>query len=480
MSILSINSSHFSNKNQHIRDILSIDNLNQMAKGIRLARRDRKMIFGSMFNELVAMVSGSNKPSTVCVKELYRRFCKNNNVLMSNTAFQDAISKEEMVTFCKTLLNEVYASISRLNNTMNSSLLFQLAKRLNVDDIVAIDGVEIPLSSTCLLNKKMKEIVATKQEGSAAFKLHIAYSIKHKRIVYMDMTEPLKSERDHVHADLLKNSLVLMDRGYESQDLFCELDEAGVYYVCRAKNKKAGQAEQAFSTSTGLPLACTVYNGSTITGLQNKARVKKRDYNVDVDFTFNSDKSKRKYRIVAIKKPSYASPKEKDDYGLYFTNIPRGKMNAEGIYLLYRLRWQVELMAKSLKQGCSLGGINSSKEEINFLYITACLVAAAVKLFYGLTAFKHDIEAMSLLKVFKVFGPFQELIRKFAQGYKTSSICAEEKRLRAELLVSGARQKPSARDIELMKDMPTLLRSILCNHKKCSSAYKKAGFMVQS
>ena len=49
------------------------------------------------------------------------------------------------------------------------------------------------------------------------------------------------------------------------------------------------------------------------------------------------------------------------------------------IHQLYRLRWLVELFMKCLKSGNGLQGINSSKQEIVFFWITICVLSSVLK-----------------------------------------------------------------------------------------------------
>ncbi len=131
-----------------------------------------------------------------------------------------------------------------------------------------------------------------------------------------------------------------------------------------------------------------------------------------------------------------------------------------------------------MKSGNSLAGINSGLLSINALYISACLVSAAIKLYYAVKAFGCDLGDMSMLKVNMTFDAFKSFILDLAKGFRKSAICERIGELKDNLLKNCRRSKPSKRDADLLKDQPLPVMEIIKEIRHTKSVHQRCGFMA--
>ena len=89
-------------------------------------------------------------------------------------------------------------------------------------------------------------------------------------------------------------------------------------------------------------------------------------------------------------------------------------------YLLYRIRWNIELFNKASKSGCNLKSINSSKKNIILIFILLSLLFSLIKTYCAAkTMIRHKIDDLSLLKVHTYNVLYEKLL--FAFAYRNRS-----------------------------------------------------------
>ncbi len=87
------------------------------------------------------------------------------------------------------------------------------------------------------------------------------------------------------------------------------------------------------------------------------------------------------------------------DWSIFITNVPKSKINAEQILVVYRVRWQIELLFKLYKSNISLDKLRGKPYRVLCgLYAKLC----AILIFHGIvgcTELKKNTE-LSLTKSF--------------------------------------------------------------------------------
>jgi hypothetical protein len=144
------------------------------------------------------------------------------------------------------------------------------------------------------------------------------------------------------------------------------------------------------------------------------------------------------------------------------TNLPRDVVNAKQIFLLYRIRWAVEIYNKVCKSSNTLHSINSCKKTIVYEFIILSIMSNLIKTYLGyLTQISHNIEWISIQKLNKYLT--NNVLEKFYTAILNngkSKIYQIVKELLGLIAQNCQREKPSRRDRERLKDFPLLVQTI--------------------
>ena len=167
----------------------------------------------------------------------------------------------------------------------------------------------------------------------------------------------------------LRDRILLIDLGYFKYRSFDRIDSYGGYFVSRLK----GNAN---------PLIVGVnqkWRGNSVDVVGKKLRdilphLKREILDVEVEVEFKRRKYKgkqstvkRRFRVVC------AFNSESGEYHAYLTNIRVEILSAEDIALLYRARWEIELIFKELKSNYRMDQIPSANPNI-----VKCLIWVAI------------------------------------------------------------------------------------------------------
>ena len=178
---------------------------------------------------------------------------------------------------------------------------------------------------------------------------------------------------------------------------------------------------------------------------------------MNVDVTIRTSKGNT-LRIIRRYNPN---GKNRDKISVLRTSVHRKIAGAKQLYLLYRIRWNIELFNKAAKSGCNLKSINSSKKNIILIFILLSLLVSLIKTYCAAkTMIRHKIDDLSLLKVHTYNVLYEKLLFAFAYRNR-STIYQIFKELLGEIALCCKRSKPSQRDRLLIKDLPLLLWQIV-------------------
>lgn len=150
--------------------------------------------------------------------------------------------------------------------------------------------------------------------------------------------------------------LVLFDLGYTNQHLFAQLNERGVYFLTRLQGQLGLYESETASDKfdilryvNGLP--DTIHMGERTLYLGQKAKVPVRVVYYRVPPQVAAER-RRKAKKAAKKRGETCSQQALDrlDWTFFITNAPSQCLTTEQIALVYRLRWQIEILFKVWKQ----------------------------------------------------------------------------------------------------------------------------------
>lgn len=304
------------------------------------------------------------------------------------------------------------------------------------------------LTYSCADNFDCKGKGRPHADGSAprlGLKLHIAFSVLRQSFIYVEIAEAVGSERDSVLVDRFHNCLIICDRGYVNEELEQRIADSGNLYLIRGKLSTAATIDRAIGDDgKSIP----EFKGKTVNKLPSKSCA-------DLDITFASV---HKNRVIVRYTPNCT---DDDKRSILRTNIPRDRLGAKQIYLLYRLRWAIELFNKANKRSNCLKSINSANENIILTFILLSLTVSIIKTFTGLKCvISNGFAWISMLKLHKQNECFKKLFNALLNR-ELSTVYQIFKELLDEIARLCQRTKPSKRDTILLKDLPTLVNQIV-------------------
>ena len=419
-------------------------------------KRERKFsISDYILTALTKMCKSTEKSEfTLCsVHDAYLRGCRKlRKVLLTHKCIHKQLQSGNTLEVIKTMLSELMTAsfgksfLKKIKKFISGDLK-SLLDKLGVDDIILVDGTEIDLSYSCADNFDCKGKGRPHADGSAprpGLKLHIAFSVLRQSFVYVEITEAVGSERDSVLTDRFHTCLIICDRGYVDEKLKQRIADSGNLYLIRGKLSTAATIDRAIGDDgKSIP----EFKGKTVNKLPSKSCA-------DLDVTFASG---HKNRIIVRYNPNCT---DDDKRSILRTNIPRDRLGAKQIYLLYRLRWAIELFNKANKRSNCLKSINSANENIILTFTLLSLTVSIIKTFTGLKCvISNGFAWISMLKLHKQNECFKKLFNAllFRKLYTVYQIFKE---LLDDIALLSQRTEPSNRDIVKLKDLPTLVWQI--------------------
>jgi len=167
----------------------------------------------------------------------------------------------------------------------------------------------------------------------------------------------------------LRASLLLADRGYIDLHYMSRVQDAGGFFIIRAKAGMNPQVTEAFRE-----------DGKRLRSLRNKrlqaihARLPKRQ-RVELGVQWQVDGQPLCLRLILSWNPRTKS------FCYFLTNLPCQRYPLEVICRAYKWRWQVELLFKEWKSYANLHAFDTTKVAIVEGLIWTAIAAAALKRF---------------------------------------------------------------------------------------------------
>nr|WP_243637471.1 IS4 family transposase [Parashewanella curva] len=202
------------------------------------------------------------------------------------------------------------------------------------------------------------------KNAPAAIECHVSLSIFERKIIRMDIDADSVSEHDYLpQAHTLSGSLFLADSGYVSTPYFAELDKNNASFIVKGKVNLNPTVLRAFN-GKGKELKRPV--GKKLKEVSQKQNSQKI---MDFDVEWDSYKCRLIRRWIA----------SEQKFVLWLTNLSREEFSADEVTMLYRVRWQIELLFKELKSHNNLRKFNTLKKPIVEGLIWASLLTLVLK-----------------------------------------------------------------------------------------------------
>lgn len=221
----------------------------------------------------------------------------------------------------------------------------------------------------------------------AGLKLQFVFDYLNQILHKVDIREGKRSDqgyKDYLD-EISANDLLIFDLGYFAPHSFKKIDQAKGYFISRYK---ADTNLYDMDTYQKLNLVEELHHynfleKSVLLGKEAKQNVRLICKKLTPE---QSIARKRKANKLA-KSSGYKSSQRNQkllDWSIFITNIPEHRMGAEKIFLIYRLRWQIELLFKLYKSHLqieTLKGKFKTSRILCELYAKLCIVL----MFHGIS-----------------------------------------------------------------------------------------------
>jgi hypothetical protein len=355
--------------------------------------------------------------------------------------FKDASTESGMSL--RTYSNEletahgVWASAQAVNNRFNDYAVKFVRKLVSIVFSAQIsrsfdDSFLTRYSSVCIWDATRIELPAHLSEdfpgfgGSASragISIQYRYDLKNRTGSSLDVYPATYSDADYTkkfHVE--ENSLEIFDLGYVNADFLMRLQAGNSYYVCRLHTRAS-----VYHTD-GTPLdfeetyrwmqkhKITVYQKDVLVG---EKRLPVRMVLSPVDeptYQKRIRKMTKEYKEKGLNvRDQY---KIRMRFNIMITNTDQADVPAEKVYLLYRLRWQIELIFKSWKSaGWNLDKIKEVKYErymcILYAKLLMIILSDRIYSFFAKEHYRRDQKILSSGKCVKTIREQIGLICKF-------------------------------------------------------------------
>lgn len=293
---------------------------------------------------LVACASGDEHRSVATARRMYHRLT---GFMPEESSFYERLRPGlDEVTW------EMFLDIlSRANRVQRRQIARALG--VHVRDVRAIDASRVTLPA-----RAASDFPST-DAHLGGFKVTATLSVLHDLLLVAHVTDARQHDRKAFSLpDDLRGVLWLADRGYADHKLFAQIADGGGFFVIRLK-------------SSSEPTVTTIRSGLAACHLHEPLARALVFGVVDLDADFNVARTQRTFRVVGI--PVAKNKQGNPDWIWLATNLPVS-VPAETVGAMYRLRWCVENLFRSLKSVGRLDELSSGKPAIVRIFIAATLV----------------------------------------------------------------------------------------------------------
>ena len=201
----------------------------------------------------------------------------------------------------------------------------------------------------------------------AAVEVHTYLSLFHDQVIDVAVAPDKEGERQFLPpAETLTGKLLLADRGYQSLDYWAAVQAAGGFFLMRGTHDLNPRIRAVRGPHGALPRFAGRRLQEVIAALP------RRRLDVDVEWDRPGGQTLRLRLVLIWIRPERA-------YTVLVSNVSRRVLTARQMALLYRLRWQIELVFKEWKSYANLHAFTSANPAIVEGLIWASLCAAALK-----------------------------------------------------------------------------------------------------
>ena len=342
---------------RRLLSVLGEGAVEEAARRCGFLRRRREIAPAAL---VVACISTLGAGAAAWLADILRAFNAFTRKAVRYKPFHNQIRKAEFPVFVRAVLEALLVKLS-------APVLEAVPKQVltQFEEILIHDGTSFGLKNT--LAKQWPGRFTTK--SPAAVELHVTMSVMSDNPVAISLAADKEAERPFApEAASLTGRLLLEDRGYEERRFFAEVSATGGFFIVRGTKQVRPTIREARDGS-----------GRRVRHLEGKRLswplLPRYDVALEIDWMCDSGQIYRGRLVVFYVK----GKRNKKTYVYLHTNLSSKSFCAQDVGLLYRLRWQVELLFKEWKSHANLHKFDTGQAAIAEGLIWASVLAASLK-----------------------------------------------------------------------------------------------------
>ena len=299
------------------------------------------------------LVLGALDASAGALAHFWRLYCVHTGARVARSSFYQRLSPA---------LAEVMAALlARALRAQRRALPHWLTQHVELEGVLAVD------SSVVRLRDGLRDAYTACAKAQSALKLHAIVNVLDFQLHQVRLSSQTEADVTGTRRvrQWCRRKLVLMDLGYYKFATFAAIDQAGGFFVSRAKAGLAARIVADHSPCQG---------GVDLVDVRlTRALRRVRRHVLDVDLALVWREQGREHRAIVRAVGIWDA--QEGRHRVHLTNLDRARYPAREIGPLYRLRWGVELVFKQLKSDVHVDRQTSAKEHIVRLRMDSALLA---------------------------------------------------------------------------------------------------------
>jgi len=370
-------------------------------------------LFGSKANELAFTTGFRSRPSPLGGAELAF-------ALVGGWLSNPQASRSELAQLSGVSKQALDQSLGEKAATFLAQLLeWCIAQRIGAAQpttaelLARFKAVYVMDSSTVSLPPSLKDQwpgcgkAGSGSHSEAGLKLHVALDLVGGELLGPALTSARTHDRAGPHQayDLEAGSLRLADLGYFNLKRLGELERSGVYFL--SKVQTGTQVYRADGTRVGmgqglaeLPAEQSSFDQTLEVGKTERLKCRVVGWRVPNEVS-QARQEEFKHLEQKRQRPISGEKLEMSYWTVYLTNVEAAKLSGEEVAVLYRLRWQIELLFKLWKSQCEIDQWQSTKGWAIMCELYAKVIGAVVQHWLVVESGWQEAER-SLIKVSRV------------------------------------------------------------------------------
>lgn len=327
------------------------DTVNQIARRTKFVQR-RSTLDGLKF--LQALVFGFIENPRASLNHL-AQVCLDLGVLITPQGVDERINQYS-VTFLKEMF--CHAMETFKNNT---PLPLEVLRQFTTVNILDSSVKALP-------ENMVEEYPGSGGDGpQASLKVQLVFEFLYgnmKQVALRAGREPDQAYRDYLKI-IEAGSLTIVDLGYFAVDAFGEVADQDAYFLSRylfGTKLLTPDGEQIDLSDTLQSTTMSSVDMSVLLGAKQHLPCRLVAVRCPQEVA-----DRRRQKAIENAKRKGRTPSEEYlallDWTIFVTNVPSDMLSVEQVLLLYRVRWQIELVFKLWKSYCGLGRIAGVRRE---------------------------------------------------------------------------------------------------------------------